>query len=344
MDNCTPYTRLSISVRDSLPYASRPCAGDSTEADGETPEKAVAGKSAAARLPLTQAIEGGLYLDMVIYDDSPGGRVDSWQSMPLAEGLLPQGLSCRNGDKIMLARVSGGRGSSWNPGGSLESARAMEISLADEEMDAPGMYAECAFKTGGTAALELRPSLAAVRLESLCADFFGKSYENAVLKNVKVYLTNVHGTCRPFDRSFSGGEILNCGALSESDLSRMKDPSMLAGSYDKPVGIRYCGMDMTFFCYPDRALVEGPGERFTRLVIEAEVDGCTWYWPINVNREDFGVVNGHPGIESNIVYNYVVKITSLGSTDPDTPVTPSQVRVAFGIEEWDDSEEIMERY
>jgi hypothetical protein len=88
-------------------------------------------------------------------------------------------------------------------------------------------------------------------------------------------------------------------------------------------------------CYPNLASEETLGTPFTRLVIEGKIQGETWYWPINVNR-DCGT--DHEGIERNMRYIYDITIKSKGTKDPNTPIIPEMAETIFKTERWEEKE------
>ena len=71
------------------------------------------------------------------------------------------------------------------------------------------------------------------------------------------------------------------------------------------------------------------GSPFTRLVIEGKIQGETWYWPIDINRDEAGV-----GIERNSRYVFDIILRSKGTKDPDTPASPEMTEIKFETRKW----------
>ena len=77
----------------------------------------------------------------------------------------------------------------------------------------------------------------------------------------------------------------------------------------------------------------GPGTPFTRLVIEGKIQGETFYWPLDINKEDGGY-----GIGRNERYIYDITITRKGTKDPDSPVRKEDIDINFNVEKWNEKE------
>jgi hypothetical protein len=72
-----------------------------------------------------------------------------------------------------------------------------------------------------------------------------------------------------------------------------------------------------FYCYPNATATK------TRLVIEAEVGGYTYYYPVTLNA-----------IDANTAYTYNLTITRLGSDSPDIPVADGTVNFTVTVVDW----------
>ena len=82
--------------------------------------------------------------------------------------------------------------------------------------------------------------------------------------------------------------------------------------------------------------MEGPGTPFTRLVIEGKIRGETFWWPIEINREDGTQV---PGIHRNCRYVFDIVITRKGNKDPDTAIGKETADIRMETRPWNEKEE-----
>ena len=94
--------------------------------------------------------------------------------------------------------------------------------------------------------------------------------------------------------------------------------------------------DIKLRCYPNMASQEGPGSPFTRLVIQGQLDGDVWYWPIDINRGEGCTTEG---IEGNCAYTFDIVLTRKGSADPDTAIKTESATIMMEVEKWEEKEE-----
>ena len=128
--------------------------------------------------------------------------------------------------------------------------------------------------------------------------------------------------------------IINHRSLIPEDTMRFKNKRQIIDNLQTiNSSVTYPGIRL--LCYPNISTQESIGTPFTRLVIEGKIQGETWYWPININR-DSG--SGHEGISRNRRYVYDITIRSRGTKDPDTPIVPEMAVTTFTTEKWEEKE------
>ena len=285
-------------------------------------------------------------LDIFFFNDDRLQRLDSYQRF---EGGTITSATCasRSGPKILvvLANASEDR-FTWSEINSLSALSRITVELGNDNPAAPVMSAAVRLKAGADKSVRmvLEPLMAKIVLKAISADFSGRSYSGAKLENVKVYLTNVAGACRmiPDSTDSAPGIILNSGRLSESDLKSLAIPEMLYHELQGPAGTAVRRPGMEFFCYPSEADRPGLGTPPTRLVVEGQIDGKTYYYPVEVNRSALG--RTPPGISRNNRYEVSMYITRKGSDNPDTSIEPGTARVILEIEDWTSKPPTVEKY
>ena len=124
-----------------------------------------------------------------------------------------------------------------------------------------------------------------------------------------------------------------------SDVNGFSAPESIFRDIGKEIGINTIKPAITLRCYPNEIEEESPGGSFTRIVIEGKVDGKTYYWPININRNNNGT-----GVNRNSRYIYDIRIRRLGSEDPDFAIEPEDADIKLEIEEWEEKEEYGVRF
>ena len=78
-----------------------------------------------------------------------------------------------------------------------------------------------------------------------------------------------------------------------------------------------------FYCYENNRTEENDQNRFTRLVIEADLNGTTYYYPIAIKE-----------LERNCCYSIDVKIQRPGSLDPDKDVEIGTLSLDLEVLGW----------
>ena len=183
-------------------------------------------------------------------------------------------------------------------------------------------------------------------LRSVSCDFSGKPYAGEQITDARVYLTNLNATC-----SLMPGEketierIINHKGLIQEDIKALKD-STLVVKHIGDFGQVCIHPSASLMCYPNTSREESLGTPMTRLVIEGKIQGETWYWPLDINRngadgvgaDDSGGVTDY-GVGRNCRYVFDVTITGKGTKDPDRPVTREMAETIFKIEQWNEKEE-----
>lgn len=78
--------------------------------------------------------------------------------------------------------------------------------------------------------------------------------------------------------------------------------------------------DHFFYTYPNST------DTKTRLVLEALIEGQTYYYPITIDE-----------VKPNNLYTYALTITQFGSDSPDKPLEDGAVNVTVSVSSWNDN-------
>jgi len=284
--------------------------------------------------------EGGKDLHVFIFDDDSLKRLDSYQ---LCKGVSSINVSSRTGKKLLCAIWSENFDCSGIEG--YEGLCGKHVHLMDDNPFEPVKRAEIRIEMGKqkSVRIEMEPIVSSVRLKRIRCDFSGKPYSNEIIRFPRIYLTNVSGQCGVMDRGNVNTEIiLNNGEYNLNDDSECK--GMLSLQVTGEIGKEWKNINGTMYCYPNTNRQESLGAPFTRLVVEGKIAGVRYWWPIDINRKDFGWSGGIEGIEANSSYEISLTIKRLGSNDPDTAVSSKDVELDFGIVPWRVEESTIEEY
>lgn len=301
-------------------------------------------------LTKSQDVKGPL--DIFVFKDDRMQKLDCY--LHLGDfSMWKGGVVTGSGDRI-ISFVTGmvKEKEDWTGISSRAALEKVTVNLEEESRDAAIMSGETIVSGGadyaGTygearsgADVELTPLSSRICLERLSCDFTGRPYSDNSISDVKVYLTNVNASCGILaSGKISPSRIINQGRLSEEDMAGFKDKSLVYHQVTDPVEKEGRWTPIDFLCYPNNAPEESPGTPFTRLVIEGRVDGKTFYWPVDINRNaSDGTDSEEQGICRGRRYTFDITITGKGVSDPDTPVSSEYIDINFKIKEWEEKED-----
>ena len=279
-------------------------------------------------------------LDMLVFRNDRLQYLECWQRIPFS-GSGDVAVASTTGEKVLMG-CSGLESTpeDWMWVSSISSLADAWSALEKEIRDFPVMSGSCYFHAGKNT--ETQPELvfrrisSEIHLRTLKCDFKGKPYEGEMLSDIHVYLTNVNASCRIWNDPGTATRIINQGRLVKEDIARFEDQSLIYQKLEGEVGNEGIKTDIKLRCYPNMAAEEGPGSPFTRLVIQGELDGEVWYWPIDINR---GEGCSPEGIEGNCVYTFDIELTRKGSADPDTAIKTESAKITMEVEKWEEKEE-----
>lgn len=277
-------------------------------------------------------------LDIFVFNDDRLKRLDSYQRFT-GENINGVTAASRKGRKIVAAVINSGKEKSdWAGINSLDALLKTVVELGDEDPAYPVMCGMTEVNMGeeNECVLAVSPMISEIYIRSIRCDFSGTSYPNEKLKLVRIYLTNVNGRARLFDKSgFMPEQIINGGRLSEADMSAMLHPEMLLKETDMNIGYGTAYPEIRLCCFPNDCREESPGSPFTRLVIEGKVRGMTYYYPIEINREEISA-SGDAGIGRNRRYVYDITLTRVGTISPEMLAKPTSVSLQCAILPWEE--------
>lgn len=272
----------------------------------------------------TKAGDSGIKrLDIFVFDDDDAMRLDSYCSIDSPSTSLFT-VNSGAGEKhiVVLANFPSERltvSDFWN----LDALENVRCRIQDEDPSYPTMSGECHFCAGedGYNPIQLTPVLSDICVDFIDCNFSGRGYRSRTLENASVYLTNISASSEILRQDgFHITELENSGYLDERFLAGMSHPEMIRRSITPG---QWSPTDL--YCYPNDDADGMLGSPHTRLVLQGDIDGKTYYYPVEINQKGFGYTSGTPGVSRNIKYSYSFNITRKGSTDPDVLVDPEEI-------------------
>ncbi len=275
-------------------------------------------------------------------DGSDAGMLDTYKKFQGSElsDLNDIKINTTTGLKIIYA-VANSHRDSWKDVRTLVDFRGELSMLENEELKNFTMIgnAEVKLQVASSVTLSISRLVARIELTNIKTDFAGTPYEGSVLENVKVYLINVYA-----DKMYGTGESPSSPSIfnykkyvaEQTNLCNSGIDGMLYDEISQNISDE--GYDKThyFYCYENTLSAESETRRFTKLVIQGDLRGRTYYYPICINQADFGysASNGHTGVKRNTSYSMDVTISRPGSTDPDKKLEYGVLTTKLNVLDW----------
>lgn len=185
-----------------------------------------------------------------------------------------------------------------------------------------------------TVSIPITRFISRVDVTSVKTSFTGTPYEGMSLSNCKLYLVNVHGARHIHDNGVPATPVIyNNKKLVSADCASTAMEGMLMDDIAGTIGGTAYTTAHHLYTYSNET--EDLAEA-TKLVLQADLDGTTYYYPIPVNQADYGYEGGPEpaGVVRNSVYTYTITVSKPGSTDPNTPIVPGVVDLTFTVTPW----------
>jgi hypothetical protein len=221
-------------------------------------------------------------------------------------------LTCTTGEKKIVALVNAPIESSIT---NIAELRARTSDLSDCSAGHIVMSGELTevLTSSTTVTMQVERLAARVAVSQITTDFELEAHQNLSFEIKSIYLINVAGE-RAYLSDNTPATWYNKGQyVAATSLEFLHD---VVGAGRISNGESY-DTEHYFYCYPNATATK------TRLVVEAEVGGYTYYYPITLNA-----------VEDNTAYTYNLTITKLGSNSPDVPVADGTVNFTVTVKDW----------
>ncbi len=197
--------------------------------------------------------------------------------------------------------------------------------------------AEVTLQSATDVTIPISRLVARVLLSGISTNFAGTPYEGEELSNVKVYLINANGEKRYIDGADDATPVIfNSKSAVADDIASFGMANCIYDEITQPVTDAGYTTEHYFYCYENMAEEENDDVSFTRLVVQADLCGTTYYYPVNINREGFGHTgeSDHAGVRSNTSYSLNITITRPGSLEPDDILEYGALSVDLNVADW----------
>lgn len=277
-------------------------------------------------------------LDILFFNNDRICRLDSYQHIEKYDGMPLRAASGAGAKTVFAICGSCHDRYYWSKVNSLYGLEKCTLRLEDEKKDTPVTSCLIDIEAGKAADLKMRRFTSEVIVKSLCFDFSDRVYSDLSVRNVCIYLTNVNAEI-PVTGSDMALRLVNNGRADMKDIENFLEKDMIYKETGLEIGRNPVNPETRFLCYPSIYEEESAGTPYTRLVIEGEIKGKTYYWPLNINRD-----RGGRGIERNKRYIYDIRLTRLGMDSPDMAIELYDNEVKMEVMEWEEKEEYSVRF
>ena len=222
-------------------------------------------------------------------------------------------VRCRNGEKHIVALVTAGELTNVK---TLDELAHRKVDLADMSEGNEVMVGSKldTLKTNRLISVNVERIAAKIVFSQVGVSFANPLYAGKEVTLKALYLVNAAG-----ERCYMADDP---ATFWYNDGGYQKDncPSVIYDAIDNEVvtsGMYTRYKEHYFYCYPNGI------DKQTRLVLETEIDGSTFYYPINM-----GVIEpGHS-------YKCYLTIRNLGSYSPDVPVEEYTANSVVKVSPW----------
>lgn len=286
-------------------------------------------------------------LDVFVF--ASNGELDTYKSFSASEITFNEDLSSVEGLKLtsktgekQIYAVANAHNDALQGVKSLTDFSAACSKLKDENLESFVMTGHISKRLDDVAdvTIPVHRLVARIVVESIRTSFTGTRYQGQLLSNVSLFLTNVKSQA-----SYATGE--GKSPLFNEDKEENNDLAMANMLSDDLQGVVICddGYETShyFYCYENASSdPESDDNKYTRLVIKADLDGKTYYYPVQINREGFGwkvgnsenVTDSHKGVKANCSYSINVIIKGRGASTPDGDVAKDEITVDIKPRDW----------
>lgn len=174
------------------------------------------------------------------------------------------------------------------------------------------------------------PESVAIKVTRLGVRVGLRSISNKLANKASMIIKNVYLINAAGNRTYLGGGAPTVWYNKRGNQNDI--PEVLTYSLDGQLTLDYnSSREFSYnfaYCYPNPVATDTSAkgdwtERFTRAVLEAQIGGVTYYYPISL-----------PGLKTNTAYTISLVVTRLGSDDPDVPVTTNEISYTLDIVDW----------
>ena len=266
-------------------------------------------------------------LDAFVLEDEANGRLDCYQRFESPQEV--SNLASGSGSKTLYLIANSKRERyDWADIKNINAISDICVDLEKESLDSPTMTSLQKIRAGECVNLNLTPLTCEVTLRSISCDFSGKPYSKEKFTLNRIFLTYVNATSSIVPEiQGKTARIINAGMLDEEHLKRFYDKDIIVKEIEQVIGTSPSNINSSLYCYENSPNEESIGSPFTKLVIEGQIAGDTYYYPIRINAKNGGVIK-----RSKYIFDIVLR--RIGATSPDGELNEGEIEVTTQVKAW----------
>lgn len=221
-------------------------------------------------------------------------------------------LTCTTGEKQVVALVNAPLEENVK---NIAELRSRTADLDDCSTDNIVMSGEttATLTASTTISMQVERLAAKVAVADISTDFELDAHKELPFEIKSIYLVNVAGDRAYLSDNTPSSWYNKSQYIEDASLEFLHD----AVTDGQIVNGENYGTEHFFYCYPNSTSTK------TRLVVEAEIGGYTYYYPVTLDT-----------VSPNTSYSYNLTITRLGSDSPDVPVAEGSVIFTVTVKDW----------
>ncbi|MBP5517491.1 MAG: hypothetical protein J6X91_02350 [Bacteroidales bacterium] len=287
---------------------------------------------------LKKHIDSIKIIDVFIFRES--GVLDAYKHFSITDvggmNLSDLQINATVGNRTIYV-IANAKETSWAGVTTESKLLSLPVMLQDEFLRNFTMSAKITLdlQESQTVNVVLKKLIAKVIVNGVKTDFANGPYEGVKLRNVRMYLTNISGAKNYLGEEPENKVILNKKGYSAEDYEGCLMTALFAEGVPGLVGDDGYTTTHHFYCYENLLESETDTDKFTRLVLEANLDGKTYYYPVDINRPGYGWNSSidHKGVKRNTCYTFSFTITGPGTDDPEDKIVLKTIKLDATVED-----------
>lgn len=270
-------------------------------------------------------------LEIFVFRINPGaqddGVLDGYRKFAAAElgDLSKLEVQTTTGEKMIYA-VANSHRANWKGINTRAIFEQQTSVLGDENLKnfimVGGVQEE--LKIASTVSFTIKRLVARVKVNSIKTAFKDGPYEGMELKGVKAYLLNAQAEKMICNGQGDNLKVYNMGEYKAEDADACVMDGLIYDNLQSDISDAGYTAPHYFYSYENSFVEETDANRFTRIVIEGELNGTVYYYPVVLEE-----------LKRNCCYSVDITIKRPGSLDPDSDVEKGTLLATISVKDWE---------